>query len=79
MPSAQFLLLRTRSPVGEEGEKVGCADDTVNVKISEAASLPARAPAGQQPEQVGCANRAITVQIGKGDLVSWIEVLTVQA
>ena len=32
MPSVWLPSLRTRPPVGEEGEEIGCADGAVDVK-----------------------------------------------
>ncbi len=60
-------FLRTRPPVGEEGEEVGHADVVVAVEVGGAAF--ARAPTCQQQEQIGHADRAVGVEIPQTNAV----------
>ena len=55
------LVLRTRPPVGEEGEEVARAHVAVVVEVGGAAF--AKTPTGEQRKQVGCANIAVTIKI----------------
>ena len=55
------MQLRTRPPVGEQGEEVGRADGAVAVEVGGAAF--ARPPTCEQCQQVGCADGAVVVEI----------------
>ena len=54
-------FLRTRPPVDEEGEQVGCADGAVVVEVGGTAF--AWLPTCQQREQIGQANSAVVNKI----------------
>ncbi len=59
----RVAVLRTRPPVGEQGEEVGHADGAVAVEVAGAAV--ARPPTCQQRQQIGHADRAVAVEVGR--------------
>ncbi len=54
-------LLRTRPPVGEEGEEFRCADGAVAVEVGGVPRV--RPPGGQQRHKIGHADGAIAVKV----------------
>ena len=58
-------VLRTRPPVGEEGEEVGCANGAVAVEVGGATF--ARAPTCQQRKQIGRADAAVGVEVPRAE------------